>query len=420
MLAVSGGIDSVAMAALFAEAGYDFAIIHCNFKLREAESDADEKFVKELAGKCKVPFYSKSFNTQEIAKGSGDSIQMVARDLRYDYFEETAFKEGYDYIATAHHLDDQTETFFINLLRGCGIAGLHGIKLKNGNIIRPMMFAFRKDIESFVIDNGISYREDRSNSSLNYLRNKVRHQLIPLFTEMNSAFAKEMQGNISVLADTEKVFKDYVKIKGEELISKDGDTLLIDLDGLKKLEPVNIYLYEFIAPYGFMNNDVNNILAAIKGIPGKRFYSATHQLLIDRKQILIQPLKESIDVNDEYLIREEDRLISLPIKLMIRVEPNIDFTIPQINSHASLDFKKLKFPLKLRHWQKGDGFIPLGMKNRKKLSDFFIDEKFSIFQKESAWVLCSSDDIIWIVGHRIDERYKIRKDTERVYSIELK
>lgn len=413
-------MDSVAMAALFAESDYDFAIIHCNFKLRGADADADEQFVKELASKYKLPFYTRSFNTREIADASGDSVQMVARNLRYAYFDEIATREGYDYIASAHHLDDQTETFFINLLRGCGIAGLHGIKLKNGKIVRPMMFAFREDIEKFVNANHIAYREDTSNSSLNYLRNKIRHQLIPLFTEMNPAFAKEMQRNISVLTGTEKIFKEYVKLRGEELITEEEDTLYINIEDLQNLEVANIYLYEFIAPFGFKNDDVNNILTAINGIPGKRFYSATHQLLIDREQIMITPIQKKTDLNDEYMISAEECLISSPIKLGIRIVSSDEFTIPDYRSHASLDYEKLRFPLKLRHWQKGDSFIPLGMKNKKKLSDFFIDEKFSILQKESTWVLCSGDDIIWIVGHRINECYKVTESTESIYCIELK
>lgn len=408
----------MAMAALFAKVGYSFGIIHCNFKLRGAEADADEQFVKELAIKYNVPCYSKAFETEEISRATGDSIQMVARDLRYAFFNEIAETHKYDFIAIAHQKDDQTETFFINLLRGCGIGGLHGIRLKNDRIVRPMMFAFRKDIENYVIENKIAFREDRSNSSLNYLRNKVRHQLIPLFIEMNPAFDEEMQANISRLAGTEKVFKEFIDLKRKELLSTENDIVRINIAKLKKLDPANVFLYEFISPFGFQGDDVCNIIAAFEGISGKQFYSKTHQLLIDREEVLITAISTS-GQGREFSINDGDRLIEEPLKIKISVQSSGDFTIPHLENTASLDLEKLAFPLKLRSWKQGDSFIPLGMKNYKKLSDFFIDEKISRLGKEKAWILCSGDDIVWIVGSRIDDRYKVMDSTEHVYYMEV-
>ena len=411
-------MDSMAMAALFAKAGYSFGVIHCNFKLRGAEADADEQFVKEFAYKYNVPCYSKAFETEEISRATGDSIQMVARDLRYAFFNEIAKTHKYDFIATAHHKDDQTETFLINLLRGCGIGGLHGIRLKNDSIVRPMMFAFRKDIENFVIENKIAFREDKSNSSLNYLRNKVRHQLIPLFMEMNPAFDEEMQANISRLTGTEKIFKEFIDLKRKELLSKENDIVKISIAKLKKLDPADVYLYEFISPYGFQGDDVSNIIAAFEGISGKQFYSKTHQLLIDREEVLITAISAPRQ-EQEFSINEGDRLIEEPLKIRISINSSGDFAIPHDKHTASLNLEKLAFPLKLRSWKQGDSFIPLGMKNKKKLSDFFIDNKFSRLEKEKAWILCSGDDIVWVVGSRIDDRYKVTDSTEHVYYMEV-
>jgi tRNA(Ile)-lysidine synthase len=419
LLAVSGGMDSMVMAELFSQAGFSFAMAHCNFKLRGEDSEIDEKLVKEMAEKYDVPFYSKAFNTKEIADASGDSVQMTARDLRYTFFEEIATTKNYNYFATAHHLDDQTETFFINLLRGCGIAGLHGIRLKQEKIIRPMMFAFRKDIEAYAVEMNVAFREDSSNKSLHYLRNKIRHKIIPLFVEMNPSFREEMQHNIGRLAETEQVFRAFLKMKEKDFISIEDDVIKLSIEGLEKLESRQIFLYEYISPFGFSSDDVKNIISSMQGIPGKMFYSATHELLIDRKFILITALQDKLIHETEYLITAEIRILNKPIKLKIKTESADDFIIPRDKNTAALDHKKLNFPLVLRKWKTGDHFFPLGMKNRKKLSDFFIDEKYSRLDKDNAWVLCSGDDIIWILGERIDDRYKVTDTTKEVCFIEI-
>ena len=409
----------MAMAQLFYESGYDYALIHCNFKLRGSDSDLDEAFVKKTALRYGTEIYCRSFNTTEIAKKSGASIQMVARDLRYDYFAEVAEQHKFDYIAIAHHLDDQTETFFINLIRGCGIAGLHGIREKHGNIIRPMMFAHRKEIEKYVSSSNIPYREDASNKSMKYKRNKLRNQIMPLLIEMNPAFDKEMARNINRLAETEEIFRQYIGLKKDDVIETDGNVAYIDIKKLKDLHPVRTFLFEFISEYGYKDDDVMGIIKALENEPGKKFYSASHQLILDRKKIIISEIPAKDRLDEEFIIDQETRKLSVPISLSISIHNNNEYKIPFEKQIASLDMHKLDFPLRLRHWKEGDTFIPLGMSNRKKLSDFFIDEKFSLLQKEQAWVLCSGDDIIWIVGERINDRYKITEDTREVYKITI-
>jgi len=416
LLAVSGGMDSMTMAELFSLSGFNFAMVHCNFKLRASEADADEVFVRQAAEKYGVECHVRSFNTSEISEDTGHSVQMIARDLRYTYFEEIAVQHGYDHIATAHHLDDQIETFFINLTRGCGIGGLHGIPVRKGKIIRPMLFAHRKDIETFVDDHKLTYREDFSNKSSKYLRNKIRNELMPLFLEINPSFAEEMGANINRLSETEDIFKQFVAQKRAEVSNQDGGVVSIDIDQLRELQPMPTFLYEFISEYGFKEADVSNIINALDGISGKKFLSPTHQLIIDRKMILISSLQN--DKQDEDLfIAKEISIVDKPLKLIFEKHPAVEYSIPTDKNIASLDLDKLSFPLLLRKWKQGDAFIPLGMNNHKKLSDFFIDEKFSLFDKEETWVICSGDEIVWIVGHRIDDRYKITIDSRKILQI---
>jgi len=418
LLAISGGMDSMAMAELFHLSGYHFAFAHCNFKLRGEESDGDEVFVREEANRYGVQCYCREFNTAEIAKERGISIQMAARDLRYNFFEEIAEENGFNYIATAHHLDDQTETFFINLIRGCGIGGLHGIREKNGKIIRPMMFTYRHEIESFVNKGGVDYREDSSNKSTNYQRNKLRHDIIPVLRDLNPNFDEEMAANISRLSNTEYIFRQHIELKRKDVLKTDGDVVFIDIPGLKKLHPVTSYLFEFISSYGFKNEDVDNIIASLGSGPGKTFYSPSYQLIIDREKLIISVLlREEDDL--EFKIEKDDSLIMEPEKMSVTVCKINDYAIPHQKNIASLDYQRLRFPLKIRRWRTGDSFVPLGMNSHKKLSDFFIDEKYSLLEKQQTWILCSGEDIVWIIGARINDRYKITKDTDLVYQLKF-
>lgn len=419
LLAVSGGMDSMALVVLLYRSGFDFAIAHCNFKLRGKEADADEGFVKQTADRYHVPFYSRSFDTGRYARQNNISVQMAARDLRYAYFDEVAREYAYDHIAIAHHLDDQTETFFINLLRGCGIAGLHGIRLRQGKIVRPLMFTTRKEIKSFVKRNNIPFRVDHTNNETKYMRNKIRHLVIPALMEINPDFQKEMAGNISRLADVEEIFKREIDRIREEIIVEKNGLVELDIAKLMSAQPVRTILFELIRGYGFKESDLDSIINALGASPGKIFFSPGHQLLIDRKKILITPKKKN-NINEAYYyIDESDRVFSGPFRLELSILPADGYNIPTEKDTASLDHAKLVFPLRLRRWEQGDQFMPLGMKHRKKLSDLFIDEKYSRIEKGNTWVLCSGRDIVWVIGERIDERYKISTETKKVYRISI-
>ena len=421
LLAVSGGIDSVVMCELFHRAGFSFAIAHCNFNLRGRESDEDQLFVENLAGKYKVPFFCKQFSTKKVASSKKFSIQMAARELRYQWFEDLRRKEGYHSIATAHHLDDQVETFFINLLRSTGIAGLHGILPRQGNLIRPMLFSYREDISAFAKKNKLAFREDSSNTETKYLRNKIRHEIIPVFRELNQSFPQILTDTIHRLRDSEIIFRNSVQEIRNQLFWKDDNGLHIHIDDLKKLVPAEIYAFELLSPFGFHEAVIKNILHSRNDLPGKIFYSSTHRLIRDRRELIINPIQDrsgSQIKNTEIAIPEKKKEIRGPIHLRLTRKTVVNkFTIDPSNEVANLDLHKIRFPLILRRWKKGDSFYPLGMNKKKKLSDFFIDRKLSLPEKENIWLLCSGPHIIWIVGHRIDHRFRVTVQTKEVLQV---
>ncbi len=420
ILAVSGGIDSMAMCELFNKSGFLFSIAHCNFGLREKESDEDEIFVKEIAKNLEVDFYCKKFDTKKYASDKGISIQMAARELRFNWFNDLLKNNSpiYKYIATAHHLDDQTETFFINLIRGTGISGLHGILPKQGNIIRPLMFARRKDIEAFVVDNNLLFREDSSNKSDKYIRNKIRHKLLPLITEINPEFEKLIKKDIENFKETEQIFKHEISRQKKRILKEKNGITYYSISELLKLSPLRTYLYEFLKSFGFNISIIEDIINSINNISGKEFYSSTHRLLKDRESLIITPIfKTKRDAI--FYISEEDNIVTKPIKLTIKkIQYNKEIQLRSSSNIAMLDFEKLKFPLSIRKWRKGDYFYPFGSNSKKKLSDFFIDNKFSIIEKEASWFLCSEDIIVWLIGHRIDNRFRVTNKTKHLLKIE--
>ena len=413
ILAISGGLDSVALAYLLKQLEYDFTMAHCNFGLRNKESDADEVFVKKLAKKLGVKCFTKSFETLKFATENKISIQMAARDLRYDWFENLRQKLRFDFILTAHHRDDDMETFFINLLRGTGIKGMLGVPQKKESIVRPLLFTKKNEIYEFLKKNKIEYREDSSNKDDKYLRNKIRLQLIPLLEQMNPSFKETLTKEMDYLSGISEVYFTQIGRKKEQLLKQEMDYFTISIAELKKLNPLQTYLYELLNPFGFLN--VQDICNALETQPGKQFFSATHRITIDRKQLIIQAIQEVEKV--ELQIDESEKECFSPIHLGFTITEN--FNIQNDSTIAMLDYDKLEFPLFLRKWKKGDFFFPLGMKGKKKLSDFFIDNKISIPEKEQIWVLCSTDEIIWVVGMRISERFKISEKTKKAYIVQL-
>ncbi|HZX61961.1 MAG TPA: tRNA lysidine(34) synthetase TilS [Bacteroidales bacterium] len=421
LLAVSGGIDSVVMSELFHKAGYAFGIAHCNFTLRGKESDADETFVEKLAGKYKVPFYTKRFLTTKVTKEKGISIQMAARELRYQWFEELRLKEKYHSIATAHHLDDQVETFFINLLRSTGIAGFHGILPRQGNLTRPLLFSYRDDIEAFARKYKLVFREDSSNLETKYLRNKIRHEVIPIFRELNPAFPHILTETILRMRETEVIFRNSIEEARKKIIRNDKNGTHIRIENLKKLTPVDIYAFELLSPYGFNETVIRDILHSPDDSSGKIFYSSTHRLIKNREELILNPLpdkKETWSKNAEISIPENKKEIRKPIHLSFTKTATIKrFVIDPSKEVANLDLRKIVFPLILRRWKKGDSFYPFGMNKKKKLSDYFIDSKLSIPEKENTWLLCSGTHILWIVGYRIDHRFRVTSQTKEVFQV---
>ena len=421
LLTVSGGIDSVVMCELFYQTGLQFGIAHCNFQLRGQESDADELFVKKLAAKYNVHFYVKHFKTVDVASENKISIQMAARQLRYNWFEELIKTEKYHFYASAHHQNDEIETFFINLLRGTGIAGLHGILPKQNHLIRPLLFTNRSKIEQFSDNNQLDYREDSSNASAKYLRNAVRHKIIPEFKHLSGDFERVMIENIQKLKDVEIIFNEMLEIKRKDIVFVNSSTVLLSIEKLKALHPLKAYLFHFLVPYNFNNEVIESLIVSLEDISGKQFFSSTHRLLKDRDNLIITELSNTILKDEAFLIKETETHISSPILLDFRITTESEMIkINPDKNLAYLDFDKLKFPLCLRKWQHGDFFCPFGMYGKKKVSNFFTDQKISIIEKENTWLLCSGNDIVWLVGWRIDERYKLTSKTLRGYLITLK
>lgn len=429
LLTVSGGIDSMVMCELFQKAGFNFGIAHCNFQLRAEESDGDQEFVGSLAEKYNVPFHSTTFSTSSFAKKNKLSIQVAARQLRYQWFEEIREQYGYKFIATAHHQDDSIETFFINLIRGTGIAGLHGILPKLGTIVRPLLFTTKNEIEAYSKKNKLKYREDSSNTSDKYVRNKIRHHVIPVLKELNPSLETTINDNTRHLRDVELVYKNEIEKRRSKIVKQEQGSILISIKKLSKLQPVVTYLYEFLKPFNFNASIVEEIISAIEGTSGKQFYSSTHRLIKDREFLIIEKLKVASPAASPWRPKESFKLkvkenqndasieeLSLNFS---KLSKTIDYKLSASNLTAALDFDKLEFPLEIRKWQQGDAFYPLGMKGKKKLSDFFINKKLSINQKENTWLLTSTGKIAWVIGHRIDERFKITEKTRKIYFVEL-
>jgi len=412
LLAISGGADSVCLFFILKQLGYKFELAHCNFNLRGKESQEDESFVKELANKYAIKYHIKSFETQKYANKQKISIQMAARNLRYEWFQELLLVNHFHVVVLAHNQDDNIETFFINLIRGSGINGLCGIKAKNNNIVRPLLDVRREDIEKYLYENNIAFCNDRSNLDLKYKRNKIRHQLIPLLKEMNPNIQKTIAEEISILDGTKKIFHQRIDLIRTSLLKYKGGIYKLNISDLMRLEHLDIFLFEILKKFGFF--EIEQIIRGMKSQSGKQFFSATHQLIIDRREILISLHPKDAQGVDIFKIESE---IQTPLNIKFIVSD--DLSINKDHNIAKLDLAKLSFPLRLRKWKFGDKFKPLGMSNFKKLSDFFIDNKFSRLQKQNQWLLCSKDSIVWVVGHRIDDRYKVALDTKKVYIAEL-
>ena len=418
LLAVSGGIDSMVMLHLFEKSGFDYGVVHCNFQLRGAESDEDEEFVRRQVLIHGIPAWFKKFETEEYAGLNGISIEMAARELRYDWFSEIRKEQGFDYVATAHHADDQIETFFLNLSRKTGIKGLTGIREKSGEIIRPLLFASRSEIEKFARENFIEYREDSTNSESVYQRNFIRNKILPAFESMNPAFRKNVTESIENLKEAEAIYNNFCNREKSEIVEKSDNSISIDIKKLEHSEFPKTLLIEILSEYGFNPVVIGEIFKSLDAEPGRQFFSKTHRLVKDREMLFV--VKNEEPVRHLFYVEKEEIELFQPLHLLISHHQTENFKLRKESQFACVDAGMLEFPLLIRKWQDGDYFQPFGMTGFKKLSDFFIDEKVPVHQKENTWLLCSGEKIVWVMGMRIDNRFRIDKSTRSVLQIEIR
>ncbi len=418
VVACSGGCDSMAMAHLFHQQKIKILLAHCNFQLRGDEANGDENFVKQKATEWKIDFQSIKFDTEKFAAENKISIQQAARKLRYDWFEKLLAENDFTKIATAHHLNDNIETVFINLVRGTGIAGLTGIAAQNKKIIRPILFATRNEIENYAAENNLDFRNDSSNNSDDYLRNKIRHHLVPLMKEMNPNFENTMAQNIFNFKEANELIDVILPQKLKKIIVQKKEEWYINLKLLNHQPAAATLLYEAVKPFGFNTSQAFDIFNNKNSISGTTYFSATHRLLKHQQTWVISKINEQ-KKSVEYIDEQTQKVVLENGKLTIeKIEWTAENKISTNNSIALLDAKNIDFPLTLRTWKPGDYFYPLGMNTKKKkLSDFFVQQKLSLIEKEKMLLLCSGQRILWVVGMRIDERFKITNSTKKVLKI---
>jgi len=419
LVAVSGGLDSVVMCALFKQAGYAFAIAHCNFKLRDAESDADAAFVEALAAHYQVKFYIKEFDTTQYADAQKCSIQVAARELRYTWFEELRAAEKFDFIATAHHLNDNIETVLFNLVKGTGIKGLRGMLPKHGNVIRPLLFASRDEIEAFAKQHNLSWREDSSNAEDKYSRNYIRHNVVPLFKELNPSFETSFANNLTIFSELETQFDaHYRKVSKTLFFQRHGD-VYIAIEALKKLSDKRTILFTYLQTLGFTSSQVDDILSGLNNNAGRQFFTSDARLIQDRRFLILT--KGNAAAASEHFINEDtNEIFTNDFLLKQTKQENTKKEIEKSPLIAMIDAAKLTFPLVLRRWKAGDYFYPIGMNNKKKkLKKFLTDIKLPLHEKEKVWVVESDKRIVWVVGQRLDERFKITEQTKELVRLQI-
>ncbi len=418
LLGVSGGMDSMAMLYLFQQSKLKYAVANVNFNLRGNESDNDSLFIEDYCKQHSIRFYGANFDTKEYAGKNGISTQMAARDLRYNWFSEIKKVNAFDNIVIAHHLDDQVETFFINLIRGTGIAGMHGISKNKDSIIRPLLFTDRNGIEEFIEKYKIPYREDSSNSSDKYQRNYIRHNILPEFKKLRPDFSSSLDKSINQLKLVEDYSLFHIESEIKNITSKDkNNKLVINIDRLKNSYSPELILYYCIKDYGFQESHIKNIIELIDNNKiGAIVQSSKFELLIDRKLLILNPKNSSKNnTNSSFSSFNSEGWKTLGFE----IDDNYKGEYKSNNTNlAFIDADKIEFPLQIRSWNNGDFFYPLGMKNRKNISDFFIDNKISRADKNNILLLCNGDDIVWVIGHRIDNRYSITQQTTKIIKIE--
>ena len=413
LMAVSGGIDSMVMLHLIQQSSFQIAIAHCNFQLRGLESFDDQKFVQDYADRNNIPFYSTVFDTNAFAEDYQVSIQMAARELRYHWFYELLEDEKYDYVVTAHHADDRLETFIINLSRGTGLDGLSGIPAVNDKVVRPLLNFSRYEIEEYAKKNNVLWREDSSNAATKYVRNRIRHDLVPILKEINPEFLSTFQKTQSYLQQAQQMVEDASTLVFQQVANEVDSEIHFDLQKLQQLPNYQSYLYHWLKDYGF--SDWTAINDLVESQVGKQVLSASFRLLKDRSNLILSPNAEQLE--GDFYIEKGQMEVKIPLKLSLCKVRDISTSS---NSSIFVDEDKLSFPLQIRKWREGDSFQPFGMDGQtKKVSKLFKDEKLSLFEKEAVWLLCSNEEIVWVIGIRADERFKIEESTKNIINISL-
>lgn len=409
LIAISGGIDSVVITHLLHQLHFSIALAHCNFKLRGKASDVDEEFVKNLGAQLQIPVFTNSFDTTSIATNQKKSIQITARELRYIWFEKLIQKNGFDYVVTAHHADDNLETLLINLTRGTGLEGFTGIPKKNKNIVRPLLTFSRNCIKDFAVQNNISWREDQSNTSTKYVRNKIRHKIVPILKEINPSLLNSFSNTIKHVEESQIIIDAKIRAVKRDLFQEknilDKKYLSLSIAKINNLENPKPYLYQLLKEYHF--TEWNDIVGLLTAQSGKKIHSKTHTLLKDRATLLLYKISDFQLTNTVFKISECQKKLTEPIHL------RIEQTTQKTNEVGTIyiDKNSISFPLQIRKWQIGDVFFPEGMTGKKKLSKFFKDEKMSLLEKENTWLLCTSkNEIIWVINRRQDRRFVLSQN----------
>ncbi len=411
--AVSGGMDSVLLAHLLKAAGHTFGIAHCNFRLRGAEADAEQQFCHLLARQLEVPFYTTNFDTAAYAAEHRISIQMAARELRYQWFEEIRIGHGYEAVALAHHQNDTIETILLNLTRGTGIAGLHGILPRNGHLVRPLLFINREEIAATIAQEQLAYMEDSSNASTKYARNKLRHEVIPKLKELNPNLESTFERNLTHFRELEQLLAKQVALAKQRIWHQQGNEVRLLISDIKALQPQRLLMCGLLKDHGFNDTTVDDLLASLDKHSGRSFASSTHRLVLDRDQVIITPLEK--DEPHTVLINEGDTLLNWSDHQLSIEQVEANTPIIPDRDLAYVDADLLVYPLTIRSWQQGDTIVPLGMTGTKKLSDLFIDLKIPLHQKTRIPILVNGNqEVIWVAGHRMSDRYKLTGRTKKV------
>ncbi len=406
-VALSGGADSVALLRVLMELGYSCQAAHCNFQLRGEESDRDEAFVQKLCESFFIPLQVIKFDTEDYAKSNRISIEMAARELRYDWFSKLCSQEQGSKMAVAHHRDDSVETLLLNLIRGTGINGLKGISCMNGNIVRPLLEVTREDILEYLKEIGQDYVTDSTNLEDEYQRNKIRLNLLPLMKELNPSVSESLWETMKRLSEVEKIYrKDRERRLAEAVHHPSSDEQRMEIQKIWQDVSPQTLLYEWLYPLGFNSSQIADIFQSVQTEQsGKRFFSAEWELLRDRSLLLVHRLEQA-----SHLPEVEVSILERTDTFVIQTDKNV----------ACLDADKVTLPLEVRQWEEGDSFVPLGMKGKKNVCKYMTDRKFSLFQKERQYVLVSEGKIVWLMGERIDHRFRVTEDTRRILFIRLK